>query len=409
MPALLSASEAAGPDFICVGAQKAGTRWLFDQLAFHPGLWMPPIKELHYFNQSKRFLRFARPLHENAVRSLRSTNRRRSRAAERPLVEEDIGWLEARMWLHGQPLDLDLYARLFNPKGGRLSGDICPPYAILAAESAKAVRERFPAARIVYLVRDPIDRLWSQYCMILRRKPKEAPESLETVKAFVAHGTGRAHSSMRAAIARWREGPDDPGFGLFFFDYDLDSRLDLLTANGHLESDISKVQASQSYEQSAQLFWNTGENGRQLFVLVDEAHAGPDLFKPLVGRGSAYADIDGDGDLDVVITSNGGAARLLRNDGGDKNGWVRLTLKGTQSNRNGIGAKVAVTTGDVTQTRQLFPSKGYLSSVELPLTFGLGKAEKVDRVEVTWPSGLKQEWKDLRSGTKTTLEETPGK
>jgi len=218
MPALLSAPEAAGPDFICIGAQKAGTRWLFDQLAFHPGFWMPPIKELHYFNQSKRFLRFARPLHVAALRSLRAANRRRARAAERPLIAEDIGWLEARMWLHGRPFDLDLYAKLFNPKGSRLSGDICPPYAILAAEEAQAVRARFPSARIVYLVRDPIDRLWSQYCMILRRHPEDAPESLDTVKAFVARGTGRDHSAMRAAIARWRQGPDDPRFGLFFFD-----------------------------------------------------------------------------------------------------------------------------------------------------------------------------------------------
>lgn len=218
MPALLAAPEASGPDFICIGAQKAGTRWLFDQLAFHPGFWMPPIKELHYLNQGKRFLRFARPLHESALRSLRSTNRRRARAAERPLAAEDIDWLGARMWLHGRPLDLDLYARLFNLKGNRLSGDICPPYAIIDEEEVRAVRAHFPAARIVYLVRDPIDRLWSQYCMILRRHPEDAPESLETVKAFVERGTGRAHSAPSAAIARWRQGPDDPQFGLFFFD-----------------------------------------------------------------------------------------------------------------------------------------------------------------------------------------------
>ena len=218
LPALLATGEARGPDFICIGAQKAGTRWLFDQLAFHPGFWMPPIKELHYFNRSKRFLRFARPLHEVASRSLRSANRRRARAAERPLVADDISWLEARIWLHKRPLDLDLYARLFNPKGNRLSGDICPPYAIIPDVEAQAIRERFPATRIVYLVRDPIDRLWSQYCMILRRHPEEAPESLATVKAFLARGTGREHSAMRSAIGRWRKGPEDTGFGLFFFD-----------------------------------------------------------------------------------------------------------------------------------------------------------------------------------------------
>ena len=218
VPPLLAEGDTRGPDFICIGAQKAGTRWLFDQLAFHPDFWMPPIKELHYLNQSKRFLHFARPLHETAGRSLRSANRRRARAHERPLVPEDIAWLEARMWLHKQPLDLDLYARLFNPRGSRLSGDVCPPYAILSDDEARAVRARFPEARIVYLVRDPIERLWSQYCMILRRHPEDEPESLDTVKAFVERGTCRAHSAMRGAVERWRTGPDDPKFGLFFFD-----------------------------------------------------------------------------------------------------------------------------------------------------------------------------------------------
>jgi hypothetical protein len=218
MPALLAAGDTRGPDFLCIGAQKAGTRWLFDQLAFHPDFWMPPIKELHYFNRSKRFLRFARPLHERASRSLRSANRRRARGNERPLNAEDVAWLEARMWLHKRPLDLDLYARLFNLRGDRLSGDICPPYAILPDAEAKAVRDRFPEARIVYLVRDPIDRLWSQYCMILRRHPQDEPESLDTVRAFVERGTGREHSAIRAAVARWRRGPEDSKFGLFFFD-----------------------------------------------------------------------------------------------------------------------------------------------------------------------------------------------
>ena len=174
-------------------------------------------------------------------------------------------------------------------------------------------------------------------------------------------------------------------FGLFFFDYDLDGRLDLLSANGHLEPDISKVQASETYEQPVQLFWNSGKVGRNLYVKVGPETAGPDLFRPIVGRGSAYADIDGDGDLDAVVTVNNGPARLFRNDGGNKNHWIRLALKGNgkTSNRDAIGAKVEVKVGDQVCRRQLFPSKSYLSSVELPLTFGLGKADNVD--EVTSP------------------------
>ncbi len=218
MPALLAADDTRGPDFICIGAQKAGTRWLFDQLAFHPGFWMPPVKELHYLNRSKRFLRFAQPLLEEAERNLRAANRRRAKKIERPLAPEDIDWLKARIWLHGRTPDLDLYARLFNPHGERLSGDICPPYAILPEEEARAVRDRFPDARIVYLVRDPVDRFWSQYCMILRRHPVVEPEALATVRDFVSRSTGQEHSAIADVIARWRKGSDDPNFGLYFFD-----------------------------------------------------------------------------------------------------------------------------------------------------------------------------------------------
>jgi hypothetical protein len=196
-------------------------------------------------------------------------------------------------------------------------------------------------------------------------------------------------------------------FGLFFFDYDLDGRPDLLSANGHLESDITLVQASQTYRQPAQLFWNSGKPGRSMFVLVPPEKVGPDLLRPIVGRGSTYADIDGDGDLDVVLTANGGPARLFRNDGGDRNAWLRVVLKGSKSNREGIGAKVEVMSGDRTQRAQLFPAKGYLSSVENVLTFGLGPDGKADKVVVTWPSGAKSEVESPMTRTTLTIEEKP--
>ena len=194
-------------------------------------------------------------------------------------------------------------------------------------------------------------------------------------------------------------------FGLFFFDYDLDGRLDLLSTNGHLESDIEKVQASETYAQSAQLFWNTGRAGKSLYTLVGSETVGRDLFEPIVGRGSAYADIDGDGDLDVVLTVNGGQAKLFRNDGGSKNHWVRFELLGKASNRNAIGSRVTLESMGSTQQRQLFPAKGYLSSVEFPLTFGLGPEGKADKVTITWPSGQKTELKDLETGKTHRIEE----
>ena len=192
-------------------------------------------------------------------------------------------------------------------------------------------------------------------------------------------------------------------FGLFFFDYDLDGRLDLLSVNGHLEPEVESVQASERYKQSAQLYWNNG-TGRRMFTLVPPDVVGPDLYKPLVGRGSAYADIDGDGDLDLVLTENGGPARLLRNDGAT-NKSLRLDLRGTTSNRSAIGAKVTVQAGGVTQIRQNYPAKGYLSAVELPLTFGLGKNDAADKVTITWPSGRKSELSKVAAGKTLVIEE----
>lgn len=176
-------------------------------------------------------------------------------------------------------------------------------------------------------------------------------------------------------------------FGLFFFDYDLDGRLDVLTANGHLEEEIEKIQGGVHYRQPAQLFWNAGGSAGPTFVPADETNAGPDLFHPLVGRGSAYADFDGDGDLDVIITQVNGPPVLLRNDQHLGHHWLRLKLTGTRANRNAIGAWVTVRVNGQTLARQVMPTRSYLSQSELPLTFGLGDATRVDDIKIVWPGG----------------------
>jgi len=180
-------------------------------------------------------------------------------------------------------------------------------------------------------------------------------------------------------------------FGLFFFDYDLDGWQDLLTSNGHLEEEITKVQKSQSYAQPAQLFWNCGGTpAKGGFAKVNGNKAGVDLFKPIVGRGSAFADIDGDGDLDVVFTQLHGRPLLLRNDQMLKNHWLRVKLVGNSANRDGVGSLVKLTYGDVTQWRLVSPTRSYMSQSETIATFGLGMDANQVELTVVWPGGSNQ-------------------
>ena len=185
-------------------------------------------------------------------------------------------------------------------------------------------------------------------------------------------------------------------FGLFFFDYDLDGRLDLLQANGHLEENINVVQPSQHYRQAAQLFWNRGPDAPACFAPVPEETVG-DLAQPIVGRGAAYADIDADGDLDVVLTEVGGEALLLRNDQAEGNRWLRVRAigNGSTSNRDAIGARLKLETSNGVQTRQVMPTRSYLSQVELPVTFGLGASGEPRALTVVWPDGSTQKVTDL--------------
>ena len=126
------------------------------------------------------------------------------------------------------------------------------------------------------------------------------------------------------------------------------------------------------------------------FTPVPAEKCGPDIFQPIVGRGSAYADIDGDGDLDVVMTQIGGPPLLLRNDQKLAHHWLRLKLIGAKSNRDAIGSWIKVRIGHQTLSRQVMPTRSYLSQSELPVTIGLGTATQVDALEVVWPGGSVQ-------------------
>ena len=196
-------------------------------------------------------------------------------------------------------------------------------------------------------------------------------------------------------------------FGVFFFDVDLDGRLDLLAANGHLEEDIALVQESQTYEQPPQLFWNAGPDSSTEFVPLGPEQCGDELFEPLVGRGSAFADIDGDGDLDVLIATTGQRPRLLRNESELGHHWIRLRLtgNGTTTNLDAIGARVELVAGGESRTQFVMPTRSYLSQSESTITFGLGELTEYESIEVTWPDGTTQLVTDLEIDREHRIEQ----
>ena len=188
------------------------------------------------------------------------------------------------------------------------------------------------------------------------------------------------------------------GFGCAFLDVDLDGLLDLAVANGHIDETVRNIRGNVGYAQPPHLFLNSG-NGKFRDVA---AEVGGGFEKSKVGRGLAVADFDRDGDLDVLMTTNNGPAYLFRNDqsGGNRN--IRFRLIGTKSNRDGIGANVKIFYNGQIQSRMVHGGSSYLSQSELPVTFGVGKQDKIDRVVIDWPSGQTEEFKSL--ATRQTFE-----
>jgi hypothetical protein len=197
------------------------------------------------------------------------------------------------------------------------------------------------------------------------------------------------------------------GFGCFFFDYDLDGWPDIFIANGHIDSDIERVQPNVKYAMPPHLFRNVGKGNFQ-----EVANSlGKSFNTPRVGRGAAYADIDNDGRPDLLLSTNGGPVYLFLNEAAGlaaTNKGLRIKLVGTKSNRDGIGAVVKLTAGGESQTQMLRSGSSYLSASELILTFGLGQNAQADTLEIRWPSGQIDKLSNFPAGQTITITESKG-
>ena len=194
------------------------------------------------------------------------------------------------------------------------------------------------------------------------------------------------------------------GFGTRFMDYDNDGARDLFMANGHVLDNIARYHADTQYAETKLMFRN---NGRGIFENVSDL-LGPDFQLPRVSRGAAVADFDNDGDLDILVNNNGQAPQLLRNDGGNTNHWLGLLLIGTKSNRDGVGARVKLSAGDLMLYDQRKGGMSYQSAQDPRLHFGLGPRSNVAAIEILWPSGNVTKLTNLKSDQIIAIKEGVG-
>ena len=199
-----SPTRRAGPDFLCIGAHKAGSTWLYQQLDSHPDFWMPPVKELHYFDQLSRVQRAARP---------------------RCRDERDLQFLEGLKSLGAEPgIDLENYGRLFEPKASLLSGDISPNYSTLSNEVIRRVAKYFPNLKVIFLARDPVERVWSHLSMEVHYRQIEPFDvtNIDEINRNLLRRGMLLRSYPSAVVARWKRYVHSEQFRVYFFD-DLQS------------------------------------------------------------------------------------------------------------------------------------------------------------------------------------------
>jgi len=218
------------------------------------------------------------------------------------------------------------------------------------------------------------------------------------------HFVGRGYDDVAMQEGLGAASRNTLGFGCVFFDANLDGLLDIAIANGHIDETVRNIRGNVGYAQPAQMFENLG--GRKFRDVAEEVGGG--FEKPKVGRGLSVGDYDLDGDLDLLLTTNNGSAYLYRNDVSNSNRGIRFHLVGTQSNRDAIGATVRVFAQGQQQTRMVRSGSSYLSQSELPVTFGLGKLEQIERVVIDWPSGRSEEYKGLKAGKMFQVIESKG-
>jgi hypothetical protein len=232
--ALGSGGIGDGPDFICVGAQKAGTQWLYDQLTFHPEFWMPPIKELHALDGARDSrLRTAKRFQRRIKRDLGGENATRIADAMRPLDERDVRFVgryvrDEALFRTGTK-GFEAYAELFSEKGDHKSGDVTPAYSKLGEREVKKIATRFPDAKVLFLVREPVERLWSAYGMAARKAAGRTGSSVTpaAVIDFANRRSVASRSYPSETVARWRRHVAEDRFGCFFFDDLRDDPVDL--------------------------------------------------------------------------------------------------------------------------------------------------------------------------------------
>ena len=194
------------------------------------------------------------------------------------------------------------------------------------------------------------------------------------------------------------------GFGVGFFDFDNDADLDLSIVNGHVIDNTALFRAGSTHAQRKLLFLNT--NGRRFAEISQQSGSG--FAKDGVGRTLIGGDIDNDGDIDLVVTNNGGAAEILRNTGGNARNAIEIRVVGTRSNRDGLGARLTITAGGRTQVREIKSGSSYLGQNDLRAHVGLGEATRVDRIDVRWPAGHTESIRDVAANQIVTVTEGKG-